>query len=185
MTIYKSTFNPSKNPIDLTERKVEGEAAIEKYPKMCEQSRESAGEPDGKADEEVVTEPPALPKSPPPVESSYKRLSASAEPRNSFLHGVNTTEIPKTKPTVPQKPLTLPSKAVGSSLASLLSEKRAYEFRLSQKAQSESQLCSNQAKRNSGAGIEKTVVEDEKSKCSKILEKEGQVGFIFFSNFCL
>lgn len=109
-----------------------------------EETRESAGEPDGKADEEVVSEPPALPKSPPPLEnSSYKRLSA--EPRTSFLHGI--TDVPRTKPAIPQKPAGLPSptKAIGSSLASLLSENRAYEFRLSQlknsHSQSESQLC--------------------------------------------
>lgn len=130
---YKSEYTSDKRP-DLTERKVEGEAAHEKY-RPYEQSRESAGEPDGKADEEVLTEPPALPSSPPPaMESSSKRAS--------FLHGM--TEKPK----VPQKPVSLPSK-VGSSLASLLSENRAYEFRLNQMqrnaalshSQSESQLC--------------------------------------------
>ncbi|XP_046750425.1 uncharacterized protein LOC124413706 isoform X2 [Diprion similis] len=61
-------------------------------------SRELAGEPDGKADEEVV-EPPALPRSPPPI-----------EPRNSsFLHSVDVNK--KAKPTVPQKPSFLPPKA--------------------------------------------------------------------------
>ncbi|XP_046487943.1 uncharacterized protein [Neodiprion pinetum] len=61
-------------------------------------SRELAGEPDGRADEEVV-EPPALPRSPPPI-----------EPRNSsFLHSVDVNK--KSKPTVPQKPSFLPPKA--------------------------------------------------------------------------
>lgn len=113
-----------------------------------EETRESAGEPDGKADEEVVSEPPALPKSPPPLDTSNYAKRLSAEPRASFLHGI--TEPPKTKPAIPQKPAGLPSptKAIGSSLASLLSENRAYEFRLSQlqnsHSQSESQLCADE-----------------------------------------
>lgn len=125
---------------DLAERKVEGEASAPSYP--YEQSRESAGEPDGKADEEVVAEPPALPKSPPPIEV-YGRQQQ--EPRTSFLH---TAEKPK--PTVPLKPTSLPS--AKASLATLLSENRAYEFRISQRnsllahAVSETQLCATEEK---------------------------------------
>lgn len=65
-------------------------------------SRELAGEPDGKADEEMV-EPPALPRSPPPMEMR----TSTSEPRNSFLHNVDK----KSKPAVPQKPnISLPPK---------------------------------------------------------------------------
>lgn len=86
----------------LQMREVEGkcENAVEK--KFCfENSREFAGEPDGKADEEELTEPPALPTSPPPT----------TEPRPSFLHGnVHNIEL-KAKPAVPQKPVTFSMKA--------------------------------------------------------------------------
>lgn len=87
----------------LEERKVEGEAVLKKF-----ESRESAGEPDGKADEDLL-EPPALPKNPPPVETKINRCSLSvetkcmlsmAEPRSSFLHGES-----KIRPAVPQKPV--------------------------------------------------------------------------------
>ncbi|XP_012525975.1 uncharacterized protein LOC105830869 isoform X2 [Monomorium pharaonis] len=72
--------------------------------KFCfDSSRELAGEPDGKADEEEVTEPPALPTSPPPV-------IITTEPRASFLHG-NVNVDSKAKPVVPQKPMTFPAKA--------------------------------------------------------------------------
>ncbi|XP_063235603.1 uncharacterized protein LOC134538320 isoform X2 [Bacillus rossius redtenbacheri] len=50
-------------------------------------SRELAGEPDGSADPEDSAEPPALPRSPPPL----------ADPQPSFLHGAG-------KPRVPAKP---------------------------------------------------------------------------------
>jgi hypothetical protein len=111
---------------DLTERKVEGEAAREEYP--CEESRESAGEPDGKADEEPVAEP-----------TKERCQQRPAEPRTSFLHG--TSAESRSRPSVPLRP-------VGSSLASILSESRAYEFRLGQRAngglahaRSEGHLC--------------------------------------------
>ncbi|XP_058800175.1 uncharacterized protein LOC131669361 isoform X2 [Phymastichus coffea] len=158
-----TTDKPRPALTDLTERKVEGEAASEKY-RPYEQSRESAGEPDGKADEEVLTEPPALPSSPPPaMESSAKRTS--------FLHGM--TEKPK----VPQKPVSLPTKVVGSSLASLLSENRLYEYRLSQMqrsaalshSQSESQLCAIE----SGAKV--SVDSCSESTSDKTEEKDEQV----------
>ena len=99
----------------LEERKVEGEVG-KKF--NFEESRESAGEPDGKADEDI-SEPPALPKSPPPVEVKTNRCSlqsepkcmlTTAEPRTSFLHGES-----KIKPLVPQKPSTFSPKNSTSS----------------------------------------------------------------------
>ncbi|XP_031787298.1 inner centromere protein A isoform X2 [Nasonia vitripennis] len=193
---YKSTDYPRKTTgiADLTERKVEGEAATDKYP--FEESRESAGEPDGKADEEVIAEPPALPKSPPPIESSsstfalekqqQQRHSTLAEPRTSFLHGITETKTIG-KPVIPQKPVTLPTKAVGASLASLLSENRAYEFRLSQAArnnnlvhsQSETQLCEEVVtKRNagqesqSGKAVAESCSEIFKASVAKVGDKD-------------
>ncbi|KAL7292175.1 hypothetical protein TKK_0014130 [Trichogramma kaykai] len=188
--IYKSTFRQ----IDLTERKVEGEAATDanKLPEKQQQSRESAGEPDGKADEEIVADPPALPKSPPPpMDASYKRLSS--EPRASFLHGMTTTTVESvktSKPMVPQKPSLLPSvKPVGSSLASLLIESRAYEFRLSQKAQSESQLCGGESMASTRTSVvekfsershqqqvdEEAEVEDDDSEASSSSDQPSRL----------
>lgn len=64
-----------------------------------EESRELAGEPDGRADPDELTEPPALPRSPPPV-----------DPRPSFLHAltqVNASRKPSgDKPKIPVKPST-------------------------------------------------------------------------------
>lgn len=57
------------------------------------QSREMAGEPDGRADSDENVEPPALPLSPPPLIESH----------NSFLHGNLTYDKPK----VPSKPTTM------------------------------------------------------------------------------
>ncbi|KAJ3641762.1 hypothetical protein Zmor_028241 [Zophobas morio] len=57
------------------------------------QSREQAGEPDGRADPDTVTEPPALPLTPPPL----------LEGQNSFLHNTPIYEKPK----VPSKPATV------------------------------------------------------------------------------
>lgn len=73
-----------------------------------ESSRELAGEPDGRADEEEVTEPPALPTSPPP-------MIIATEPRPSFLHGGLANDS-KAKPAVPQKPLTFSAKAADAPL---------------------------------------------------------------------
>ena len=95
----------TRDSLILGERKIEGEVDS----KNCnvKESRESAGEPDGKADEDM-SEPPALPKSLPPMEvkmnncslqSEPKCMLITAEPRTSFLHGDS-----KIKPTVPQKP---------------------------------------------------------------------------------
>lgn len=99
------------DPPLLEVRKVEGEATPAGKKFSFEESRESAGEPDGKADEEQVTEPPALPKSPPPVEArsplqgeTHKTPIITTEPRPSFLHGVVHATESKLKPTVPQKP---------------------------------------------------------------------------------
>nr|XP_031847524.1 treacle protein isoform X1 [Nomia melanderi]XP_031847525.1 treacle protein isoform X1 [Nomia melanderi]XP_031847526.1 treacle protein isoform X1 [Nomia melanderi]XP_031847528.1 treacle protein isoform X1 [Nomia melanderi] len=84
---------------------------FEEEPKKfsCEESRELAGEPDGKADEEEMTEPPALPRSPPPLIEARPILQADkpiivTEPRPSFLHGAVNAEL-KVKPVVPQKPI--------------------------------------------------------------------------------
>jgi len=64
-----------------------------------EESRELAGEPDGRADPDELTEPPALPCSPPPV-----------DPRPSFLHALSQTialrKPPGDKPKIPVKPST-------------------------------------------------------------------------------
>jgi hypothetical protein len=64
-----------------------------------EESRELAGEPDGRADPDELTEPPALPCSPPPV-----------DPRPSFLHALSQTNAlrkpPGDKPKIPVKPST-------------------------------------------------------------------------------
>ncbi|KAK9298836.1 hypothetical protein QLX08_007980 [Tetragonisca angustula] len=99
-------------------RKVEGEAAIVEKRFSFEESRESAGEPDGKADEEQVTEPPALPNTPPPVEAksalhgeTRNTPVIATEPRPSFLHGVVHATESKVKPTVPQKPTNFLAKA--------------------------------------------------------------------------
>jgi hypothetical protein len=58
------------------------------------QSREQAGEPDGRADPDTITEPPALPLTPPPP----------LETQNSFLH--NNSPIYE-KPKIPSKPATV------------------------------------------------------------------------------
>lgn len=65
-----------------------------------EESRELAGEPDGRADPDELAEPPALPRSPPPI----------VDPRPSFLHAltqVNALRKPQgDKPKIPVKPST-------------------------------------------------------------------------------
>lgn len=63
------------------------------------ESRELAGEPDGRADSDEMPEPPELPRSPPPV----------LDPRPSFLHGLIQSNLRKTlpvgdKPKIPVKP---------------------------------------------------------------------------------
>ncbi|XP_078032635.1 uncharacterized protein LOC144467619 isoform X2 [Augochlora pura] len=89
-------------------RKIEAEVSEKKF--SCEESREMAGEPDGRADEEEITEPPALPRSPPPsiearppLQGEIGKPIITTEPRPSFLHGAVNTEL-KVKPVVPQKP---------------------------------------------------------------------------------
>lgn len=90
-------------------REVDGGCEGAERKKFCfDSSRELAGEPDGKADEEEVTEPPALPTSPPPI--------ITTEPRPSFLHGSVNVDS-KVKPAVPQKPVTLPAKVTDGPLA--------------------------------------------------------------------
>ncbi|XP_053975417.1 uncharacterized protein LOC128874590 isoform X1 [Hylaeus volcanicus] len=88
-----------------------------------EESRELAGEPDGRADEEEVTEPPALPRSPPPVEvrppfqgETSKTSVITTEPRPSFLHGTVNPES-KTKPVVPQKPVNFATKCPATAFS--------------------------------------------------------------------
>lgn len=65
-----------------------------------EESRELAGEPDGRADPDELTEPPALPRSPPPI----------VDPRPSFLHALTQVNAvrksPGEKPKIPVKPST-------------------------------------------------------------------------------
>ncbi|XP_025158286.1 uncharacterized protein LOC105181795 isoform X2 [Harpegnathos saltator] len=101
----KDTTNDTDNiKVDslLREREVDGHCEDMNEKKFCfDSSRELAGEPDGKADEEEVTEPPALPTSPPPI--------VTTEPRPSFLHG-GVINDSKAKPAVPQKPLTFSAK---------------------------------------------------------------------------
>lgn len=60
----------------------------------AEASRELAGEPDGRADPDELTEAPALPNSPVPT----------MDLRPSFLHGMINDMIPTSKPAVPEKP---------------------------------------------------------------------------------
>lgn len=98
-------------------RKVDGEAISGAGKFSFENSRELAGEPDGKADEEVVMEPPQIPKSPLPTEvtsplqgEANKAQIIATEPRPSFLHGAVHSEL-KVKPMVPQKPVNFLAKS--------------------------------------------------------------------------
>ncbi|KAG7190663.1 hypothetical protein KM043_006741 [Ampulex compressa] len=111
--------NDGESSVEI--RTVEGEATSESIVEKSfsfEESRELAGEPDGMADEEEVSEPPALPRSPPPIESrpSLQGEASSpvmlTEPRPSFLHGSVGLEL-KTKPVVPQKPTSFSPKSIG------------------------------------------------------------------------
>lgn len=61
------------------------------------------GEPDGRADEELVSEPPALPKSPPPS----AQAESATEPRISFLHSETKPPPVAAKPVIPPKPTKL------------------------------------------------------------------------------
>lgn len=91
--------------------------AEKKRRKKLEESRESVGEPDGREDEREAIEPPALPKSPPPVESARPSTLQDTfkppiitEPRPSFLHGAVINSEAKVKPAVPQKPTNFSAK---------------------------------------------------------------------------
>lgn len=103
MNVVAKVTNDVDGKADLSSqgREVEGQCDEKEF--YFESSRELAGEPDGKADEEEVTEPPALPTSPPP-------MMIATEPRPSFLHG-GVVNDSKAKPAVPQKPLTFSTKA--------------------------------------------------------------------------
>lgn len=105
-----SVKNPSKlttEADDLADRKlasqsvaIDGVLKDKEVEMFCvEESRELAGEPDGRADPDELTEPPALPCSPPPV-----------DPRPSFLHALSQTSAlrkpPGDKPKIPVKPST-------------------------------------------------------------------------------
>ncbi|PSN47608.1 hypothetical protein C0J52_04559 [Blattella germanica] len=89
-----SKTDNSKKETSTSEPLIEGESK-EAHPKECEdmfsmeESRELAGEPDGRADPDEPGEPPALPRSPPPI----------IDPRPSFLHTL-------VKPKIPAKPIT-------------------------------------------------------------------------------
>ncbi|XP_032516362.2 uncharacterized protein LOC116769400 isoform X1 [Danaus plexippus] len=126
-TVKIKVFNEDKNikmsPIGQT-RKVEGKSSngystfqtpimdmppiIPKEPETifsAEASRELAGEPDGRADPDDMSEAPALPSSPVPT----------MDPRPSFLHGMITDimqgkPVPPEKPKLPVKPLMKQSK---------------------------------------------------------------------------
>jgi hypothetical protein len=87
----------------LTDESVTADALLkEKDVEMfcVEESRELAGEPDGRADPDELTEPPALPRSPPPI----------VDPRPSFLHALTQVnalrKAPGDKPKIPVKPST-------------------------------------------------------------------------------
>lgn len=72
----------------------ESEESDESLTTVPKESREQAGEPDGRADPDVIAEPPALPLTPPPP---------LLNPRISFLHG-SPKSTPPDKPKVPSKP---------------------------------------------------------------------------------
>ncbi|XP_039754643.1 uncharacterized protein LOC120629716 isoform X2 [Pararge aegeria] len=116
--VYNEDKNIKMSPIGQL-RKVDGQASngystfqspiidmpsiIPKQPETifsAEASRELAGEPDGRADPDDMSEAPALPSSPVPT----------MDPRPSFLHGMITDIIPL-KPVPPEKPK-LPVKPV-------------------------------------------------------------------------
>jgi hypothetical protein len=82
----------------LTEDALLKEKDVEMF--CVEESRELAGEPDGRADPDELTEPPALPRSHPPV----------IDPRPSFLHALTQVnalrKTPGDKPKIPVKPST-------------------------------------------------------------------------------
>lgn len=61
---------------------------------LPQESREQAGEPDGRADPDIINEPPALPLTPPPP---------LVNPRISFLHSSPKNSV-RSKPKVPSKP---------------------------------------------------------------------------------
>ncbi|KZC11117.1 hypothetical protein WN55_02478 [Dufourea novaeangliae] len=120
-------------------RKMDVERAEKKF--SFEESRELAGEPDGKADEEEITEPPALPRSPPPsvearppVQGETSKPIVNTEPRPSFLHGAVSPES-KVKPVVPQKPISFSGKmGVGGVIEGNLTKKSYQQLPLVQSA---------------------------------------------------
>ncbi|XP_029164013.1 uncharacterized protein LOC114935355 isoform X2 [Nylanderia fulva] len=100
-----SLSNVNDKTTDQVSSGIVGDVSKDKQRLASEYSREFAGEPDGRANEEEVTEePPALPTSPPPS-------VISTEPRTSFLHGNNVNNDTRVKPAVPQKPATFSMKA--------------------------------------------------------------------------
>lgn len=80
---------------------VESDESCESIGILPKETREQAGEPDGRADPDIVNEPPALPLTPPPP---------LLNPRISFLHGSPKQDKPKV-PSKPEKVLQLFKKA--------------------------------------------------------------------------
>lgn len=79
-------------PTTTTTERIEKVVETEKFPSLnIPQSREQAGEPDGRADPDEPQEPPALPLTPPPL----------LENHSTFLHSIQTYDKPK----VPAKPI--------------------------------------------------------------------------------
>lgn len=117
--IAASTNGDDRKTTALSKEEASGGRNTEaerKRRKKLEESRESVGEPDGREDEGEAVEPPALPKSPPPVESARPSTLQDTfkppivtEPRPSFLHGAVNSEA-KVKPAVPQKPTNFSAK---------------------------------------------------------------------------
>lgn len=84
-----------KTTLERKEKVVGLPPPVPKYTNMIfPQSRELAGEPDGRADPEVINELPALPLTPPPV----------MEVQSSFLHANHSLYE---KPKIPNKPATV------------------------------------------------------------------------------
>lgn len=89
---------------DCTDSIVDEKIEVKQEEKLPELTRESAGEPDGRADSDDLSEPPALPTKPPPT----------MDPRATFLHdlasGGECVKVYGEKPKVPAKPIIIQSK---------------------------------------------------------------------------
>lgn len=89
---YKAIKVMIENPVAEVPKGDAGESEF-----RIEDSREMAGEPDGRADPDEPSEPPELPRSPPPA----------MDPRPSFLHSIvqAARKPPGDKPKIPTKPI--------------------------------------------------------------------------------